>query len=215
MNTEFWLAKWHRNEIGFHMQHPHDGLVQYFSATHVPAGSYVFVPLCGKTLDIQWMVEKGYRVVGVEISQVAVEQLFAELGMQPVISFLSPNVTVFEGGAVRIFVADIFALDASIIGPVDVVYDRAALVALPEDMRLRYAQHLVEMTKGATQFLICVEYDQARLSGPPFAVMEQDVRQYYAQYYDIRSIDKQPVANGIKGREPGYEHIWLLRSLDV
>lgn len=215
MDAEFWLAKWDRNEIGFHAQHPHDGLVQYFSTVCAPPGCHVFVPLCGKTLDIHWLIKKGYTVSGVELSRRAVEQLFDELEIQPVISSLTTDVTVFEGGGIRIFVADIFALTPSMLGQVDAVYDRAALVALPAASRAEYAQLLVGLSQCATQFLICVEYDQTKLSGPPFAVMESDVEHYYAGYYSIKSISRYPVANGIKGKVPGYEHIWLLKPSEV
>ncbi|MFT8418565.1 MAG: thiopurine S-methyltransferase [Acetobacter sp.] len=213
MEADFWLAKWNRNEIGFHALHPHNGLVAYFSQFGPPQGSRVFLPLCGKSLDIHWFLKNRYCVVGVELSHLAVEQLFAELGITPVISFLSADVMVFEGQNIKIFVADIFALTAEMLGPVQSVYDRAALVALPKEMAVRYTRHLMQITNFADQFVVCVEYDQTRLSGPPFAVMAQDMERYYAGYYQVRSIDRQPVAKGIKGREPGYEHIWFLHRL--
>lgn len=214
MNAEFWLAKWRQNQIGFHALTPHEGLVRYFSIFDLPRKSRVFVPLCGKTLDIQWIMEKGHMVVGVELSRLAVEQLFSDLGVDPVIFSISPEITVFEGPHIKIFVADIFALTQPMLGQVDMIYDRAALVALPEDTRVRYAQHIVEITLCADQFLICVEYDQARLSGPPFAVMAQDIERYYAGFYTLKSVEQQPVPRGIKGKEPGYEHIWILRKRD-
>ena len=211
MDAEFWLAKWDRNEIGFHALHPHNGLVEYFNLLGPPPGSRVFLPLCGKSLDIHWFIKNKYSVLGVELSRLAVEQLFVELGIEPVVSSLSAEVTVFEGANIKIFVADIFSLTAAMLGPVDVIYDRAALVALPQATALRYTQHLMQLTRCADQFLVCVEYDQARLSGPPFAVMEHDLERYYGGAYQIGSIDRQPVVRGIKGREPGYEHIWFLR----
>ncbi|OUJ12838.1 thiopurine S-methyltransferase [Acetobacter okinawensis] len=214
MDAEFWLAKWKRNETGFHALHPHPALVTYFSGLCAVRGGCVFVPLCGKSLDIHWLLKNNYRVIGVELSHLAVEQLFAELGIHPVISHLPAGVVVFEGVNIRVFVADIFALTPDMLGPVDIVYDRAALVALPAPMAARYARHLTQLTKCADQFLVCVEYDQERLSGPPFAVMAQDVERYYAQDYTIASIDRSPVANGIKGKEPGYEHIWFLHSVE-
>ncbi len=210
MDAEFWLTKWNRNEIGFHAAHPHHGLIQYFPQFGALQECRVFVPLCGKSLDIHWLLQKNHVVVGVELSRLAVEQLFSDLGIEPVISPLSAGMTVFEGRNIKIFVADIFALTADMLGPVDIIYDRAALVALPASMALPYARHLVQITRCADQFLICVEYDQARLSGPPFAVMPHDVKHYYAHDYQIRSVDRQPVAKGIKGKEPGYEHIWFL-----
>jgi thiopurine S-methyltransferase len=215
MNAEFWLAKWRQNEIGFHTPCPHQALVAYFSILGLAPGSRVFVPLCGKTLDIHWLMAEGYNVVGVELSRLAVEQLFAELGIEPVVFSPSPEIVVFEGPHIKIFVADFFALTHALLGPVDAVYDRAALVALPEEMRIRYTRHVMEISCSAEQFLICVEYDQSRLSGPPYAVMAHDVEQYYGQVYNIASIDCQTVPGGIKGKEPGFEHIWILRRLNA
>ncbi|MDE7548115.1 thiopurine S-methyltransferase [Acetobacter fabarum] len=215
MNTEFWLAKWRHNEIGFHTPCPHRALMQYFSILGLAPGGRVFVPLCGKTLDIHWLMEKGYKVVGVELSHLAVEQLFSELGIEPVVFSLSPEIMVFEGPCIKIFVADIFLLTHSLLGPVDAVYDRAALVALPEDVRIQYTQHIIEISRSSQQFLICVEYDQSRLSGPPYAVMAYDVERYYGQVYNIASIDRQIVTGGIKGKVPGFEHIWILRRLNA
>lgn len=212
MNADFWLAKWNRNEIGFHTLHPHPALVEYFARLCPAPGGHVFVPLCGKSLDIHWLLKHKYRVLGVELSRLAVEQLFVELGIVPTISSLSADVVVFEGPDIKIFVADIFSLTAAMLGPVDCVYDRAALVALPAAMAALYTRHLIQLTQGADQLLVCVEYDQARLSGPPFAVMPQDVERYYAAYYALTSLDQRLVAEGIKGKVPGYEHIWLLRS---
>ncbi|MCP1212770.1 thiopurine S-methyltransferase [Acetobacter okinawensis] len=212
MDAQFWLAKWKRNEIGFHALHAHPTMVAYFSGPCAPQGACVFVPLCGKSLDIHWLLKSNYRVIGVELSRLAVEQLFAELDIHPAISCLPSGVVVFEGPNIRIFVADIFSLTPDMLGSVDIVYDRAALVALPPQMAALYAHHLTYLTKSADQLLVCVEYDQERLSGPPFAVMAQDVERYYAQDYTIASIEHFPVANGIKGREPGYEHIWFLHA---
>lgn len=215
MNAEFWLAKWRQNEIGFHTPCPHHALVQYFSRLGLAPGGRIFVPLCGKTLDIHWLLEQGYKVVGVELSRLAVEQLFAELGIQPAVFSLSPEIMVFEGPDIKIFVADIFVLTHAILGPVDAVYDRAALVALPEDIRVRYAHHVMKISRKSEQFLICVEYDQSRLSGPPYAVMAHDVERYYGQAYNIASIERLPVPRGIKGKEPGFEHVWILQRCDA
>lgn len=212
MNAEFWLAKWNRNEIGFHTLHPHPALVEYFAKLCSAPGACVFVPLCGKSLDIHWLLKHTYKVVGVELSRLAVEQLFAELGIRPTISSLTAEVVVFEGPNIKIFVADIFSLTAAMLGPVDIVYDRAALVALPETMAASYTQHLMQISQCADQLLVCVEYDRALLSGPPFAVMTQDVERYYAPYYTLSSMDVRLAPGGIKGKVPGYEHIWFLQT---
>ena len=174
MEASFWHAKWEKSEIAFHQDDFNPLLLDHFGALKLPAGSRVFVPLCGKTRDILWLLQSGYRVVGAELSRLAVEQLFAEMDLQPGITQIGP-LTRFAVEDVDIYCGDIFDLTASELGQVDAVYDRAALVALPAAMRQRYAEHLVAITDRARQLLIAYEYDQRLQNGPPFAVCADDV----------------------------------------
>ena len=104
--------------------------------------SQVFLPLCGTTLGIAWLFSKGYRVAGAELSEFAIEPLFIELGVDPVVTTLG-NTAHYSAENIDIFVGDIFELSSEIIGMVDAIYDRAALVALPEEMRKKYTKHLL------------------------------------------------------------------------
>lgn len=171
----------------------------------------VFVPLCGKTRDIGWLLSQGYRVVGAELSQLAVDQLFAELGLQPEIADFG-EIKRFSSSGVEILVGEIFALSAGMLGPVDAIYDRAALVALPDAMRQLYAAHMVRITAVAPQFLITLEYDQAQMAGPPFSLSDADIRRCYGDHYDLKRLVSTEVAGGLKGRCAATEHAWLLRS---
>src|SRR5215831_11061782 len=167
MDARFWRQKWEQNEIAFHQSEVNPHLAAHFYKLSVAKGGRVFLPLCGKTLDIGWLLSQGYRVAGAELSRIAIEQLFMELGMQPEISGVG-DVEQWSAYKIDIFVGDIFALSRQILGPVDAIYDRAALVALPENMRKRYAAHLTELTQKAPQLLISYEYDQRVMAGPPF-----------------------------------------------
>ena len=211
MEAAFWHQRWQSNEIGFHQSDANALLVGHFNDAFGVPGSRVFVPLCGKTRDIAWLRSQGYRVVGAELSQLAVDQLFAELGLQPEIADLG-EIKRCSASGVEIFVGDIFALSASVLGPVDVIYDRAALVALPEAMRQSYAAHLVRITAVAPQFLITLEYDQAQMAGPPFSVSGADIRRCYGDAHQLERLVSAEVAGGLKGRCPATEHAWLLRS---
>lgn len=210
MDVEFWHQRWEKNEIAFHGEEANPLLVAHFDVLALPAGSRVFLPLCGKTLDIAWLLAHGYRVVGAELSRLAVDQLFAELGVTP---------EVVQIGALEhhrtedldIFVGNIFDLTRETLGPVAAVYDRAALVALPEDMRQRYTAHLLEIAAGAPQLLICFEYDQSALPGPPFAVPEAEVRRHYDATYEISLQASVEVEGGLKKKCPAIEHVWWLR----
>lgn len=210
MDPSFWHQRWEKNEIGFHEGNPNQLLVAHFHELSVAKGRRVFVPLCGKTLDISWLLSRGYRVAGAELSQLAIEQLFMDLGMQPEIETVG-NVEQWSANNLDIFVGDIFELSGKMLGQVDAVYDRAALVAFPADLRTRYSAHLMEMTDKAPQFLICYEYDQSLMEGPPFSVSDEEVHRHYATTYDLTLIASTQVAGGLKGKAPAKENVWLLK----
>lgn len=210
MDHGFWHQRWEKNEIAFHEGKANQFLVEHFDALALAPGSRLFVPLCGKSLDVSWLLSKGYRVAGAELSPLAVEQLFTGLGVQPQVSRLG-DVERRSAKDLDIFVGDIFALSRQMLGPVDAVYDRAALVAFPEDMRRRYAAHLMELTGRAPQLLICYEYDQRLKEGPPFSVSHEEVRRHYAAHYQLKLIANTPVPGGLKGKCPANETVWLLR----
>ena len=209
MEASFWHAKWEKSEIAFHQDDFNPLLLDHFGALSLPAGSRVFVPLCGKTRDILWLLQSGYRVVGAELSRVAVEQLFAEMDLQPSISQVGP-LTRFATEDIDIYVGDIFELSGSELGQVDAVYDRAALVALPADMRQRYAEHLVAITDRARQLLIAYDYDQSLQDGPPFAVGADEVRRLYDPHYELALLTSVEIAGGLRGKCPATEHVWQL-----
>jgi thiopurine S-methyltransferase len=210
MDPGFWHQRWAKNEIGFHEPKANPLLVTHFNELALPKGRRVLVPLCGKTLDIAWLLSQGYRVAGAELSEVAITQLFAELGVEPQIS-ASDTLKHYRGPDLDIFVGNIFDLSGSVLGAVDAVYDRAALVALPEPMRPRYSAHLVEVTNRAPQLLITYVYDQRVMDGPPFSVPNDEVTQHYGRRYDVRLIASSDVPGGLKGKCGAKENVWLLR----
>lgn len=211
MEHNFWHERWEKNEIGFHQNKPNALLERHFRDLSLTRGQRVFVPLCGKTLDIGWLLAQGYRVVGAELSETAIQQLFEDLGVPPEISELGP-LTRYRARDIDIFVGDIFALDGETIGPVDAVYDRAALVALPEGMREDYVAHVRKITATAPQFLLTFDYDQAEMPGPPFSIDDGMVRKYYAADYDIERLEELDVTGGLKGRVAAREVAWRLHQ---
>ena len=209
MDADFWHRKWADNDIGFHESAANALLRAHFEALGLAPGSRLLLPLCGKTLDIHWLLERGYRVVGVELSRLAVEQLFTELGTEPTVSRAGP-LERFGAPGLDILVGDLFDLDRDALGDVDAIYDRAALVALPPDVRRKYAAHLVALTASAPQLLICFEYDQTLMEGPPFAVDSDEVAEHYREHYGVRLLERADIEGGFKGRLPARESVWLL-----
>lgn len=210
MDLDFWRSKWENNQIAFHEGKPNGLLVKHLAQLQLRPGARIFVPLCGKTRDIFWLLSQGFDIVGAELSALAVEHLFADLGQSPETSALDP-LTRCSAPGIDIFIGDIFELTRERLGPVDAVYDRAALVALPQPLRERYAAHLVDITAAAPQLLISFDYDQSLIAGPPFAVSPAHIHALYGAAYDISLLESIEVPGGLKGTCEASERVFLLQ----
>ena len=209
MDTNFWHQRWQSNEIGFHESQANSLLVSNLNALCLAQSDRVFLPLCGKTLDIAWLLSMGYRVAGVELSELAVMQLFDALAIDPVITNTG-DLKHYSATGLDIFSGDIFQLDRNILGAVEAVYDRAALVALPQAMRHQYSQHVIAMTANARQLVITFEYDQSAMNGPPFSISYEELNQHYKNNYEITPLASAMVEGGLKGICDASENAWLL-----
>lgn len=209
MDTNFWHNKWANNEIAFHRSNPNPQLVNNIEALSLAEGSRIFIPLCGKSLDIAWLLSNGFRVAGAELVETAIEQLFAELAVVPTISILG-KIKHYSAVNIDIYVGDIFEVSQQILGSVDAIYDRAALVALPKEIRLRYTVHLMKITNKSPQLLVAYHYDQNLVQGPPFSISDEEVTQHYKVNYDLSLIVSIDVEGGLKGKYKAKENVWLL-----
>lgn len=200
MQPEFWHERWQRGEIGFHRDSVHPWLVSCWPRLDCAPGDTVFVPLCGKTRDIGFFLDQGCRVIANELSPLAIEQLFSELGLDPTVDEL-PDQQCWRAADLCVYVGDFFTLQSAQMPPIALTYDRAALVALPAAMRSRYAKHLLALTKRSPQLLITFEYPQEAMQGPPFAVGMDEVERLYAAHYAIQLLEEAEVID----REPGLQ----------
>lgn len=212
MDTVYWHRKWQVDDIGFHEATANTLLLTYFKELSIPAGGRVFVPLCGKTRDIAWLASQGYRIAGVELSEVAVAQLFADIGLEPAIAVVG-ELKHYSATDLDIFVGDIFKLTGEMLGTVDAVFDRAALVALPEQMRFRYTRQIADITDDAPQLLITFEYDQTQMAGPPFSISGEEIGRHYGDNYQILSLASVDVVGKLKGQCVAKENAWRLQKL--
>jgi thiopurine S-methyltransferase len=200
MNPDFWHQRWNDNQIGFHQSAPTPLLLEHWSALGVPPGAQVFVPLAGKSLDMLWLAAQGHRVLGVELSQLAVEQFFAEHGLRAEIETTRYG-TRYHAGGMELICGDAFALDADALRDCAAVFDRAALIALPPRMRLRYARELyAKLPAGCRGLLITLDYPQDEREGPPFAVPEGEVQSLFARDWTIELLQHRPIPR----EHPGY-----------
>ena len=210
MKATFWKNKWDLNQIGFHQNRVNPYLIKHFDALNMKKGDTIFVPLCGKTLDIKWLIQQGIKVIGAELIESAVEQLFMEMQVKPEIHEIE-KFKYFSAENVVVFVGDILELNSKLMGNIDAIYDRAALVALPQEVRVRYASHMLNITQNASQLLITFDYDQSLMSGPPFSVNRAEVFNLYGEDYQIDSLEIADVKGGLKGIYAATEHIWHLK----
>jgi thiopurine S-methyltransferase len=183
MEATFWLERWRDGRTHFHQAMVTPQLPAHWpSCITLPAGSRILVPLCGKSLDMLWIAAQGYRVLGVELSVLGVQQFFAENGLQPALRE-SPMGTHYVAGAIEIICGDIFKMDAAMLASCDGVYDRAALVALPAEMRAPYVAHVYAQLPGHYQgMLITLDYPQEMMNGPPFSVPDEEVQALYGPH---------------------------------
>jgi thiopurine S-methyltransferase len=178
MEPNFWRERWAEGRTAFHEGRPNALLTKHLAV--LGQGTRVFVPLCGKAEDLAFLAAKGHEVIGVELVESAVRAFFDEHQVTPVVTesgalkkFTAQNITVFAG--------DFFALTREQVGEAGALYDRAAVIALPESMRGAYVKHLRELLPAsAPGLIITVEYQQEQMQGPPFSVPEAELRSHYA-----------------------------------
>lgn len=216
MNPEFWQNRWQEKRIGFNQTKVNPLLIKYWSDLNLPAGSRIFVPLCGKSIDMVWLAAQGYDVVGVELVESAVKEFFSENRiLHTIINHPhNPNIKYYhwqhENQKIEILVADIFSLSIEDIDYIDAVYDKAALIALPADMRPDYSEQIRKISDNAPQFIITLNYDQSKKNGPPFSISSEQVQQYYGSHYQIAELTSDPASIGSMPELKVSEQVWLL-----
>jgi thiopurine S-methyltransferase len=204
LQPEFWHDRWRKGQIGFHQATVDTRLQQYWPDLGLATGSRVFVPLCGKSLDLLWLRERGHFVSGIDLSAVALESLCMENGI-PARRRTLGDLEVYETAKLQLYCGDFFALTAKLLGSVAAVYDRAALIAWTREQRAAYVAHMTELTNPGTQtLLITMEYAQAQMTGPPFSVSADDVERLYGQNHSIRELGRHDIlANEARLRSRG------------
>lgn len=217
MEKEFWLQRWQENQIGFHRDDINPALKNFAAELNVAPGDLVFVPLCGKSHDLDWLEQQGYRVMGVELSTIAVKDFFAEHGKVATVT-TRDKFQSYRQGNIEILCGDYFDLTADQFADVRAVFDRAALIAMPPEMRAAYAEKIGDLLPpGARILLVTMEYPDGQMQGPPFSVPEENVRELYGKQFSISVVQE----NDILAREPGFrergltsmaEKIYLLQK---
>ncbi|MBT8047781.1 MAG: thiopurine S-methyltransferase [Xanthomonadales bacterium] len=188
MKAEFWHERWEKGEIGFHQGDFNRHMQDFLGRLGVRPGAHIFVPLCGKSLDMLWLAGEGYRVSGIELSPLAAEGFFTENGLDYAVEKQAGTV-IYRGENVEIFCADFFSLEQSALARIDAVYDRAALIALPPEMRPAYASRLSRwVDAGVRCLLVTLEYPGEQMRGPPFSVDAEEVKTLFQANWRLEQI---------------------------
>lgn len=207
MEADFWHNRWENNLTGFHLNEVNPYLKANWSALNLKSDSRIFVPLCGKSLDLMWLAEQGHQVIGCELSELAVEAFFSENKLAVERSQIG-DLELWQSEKISIFCGDIFNLTAELLGKIDAVYDRASLIALPPTMRQDYAAKMSELAQTAPKLLITLEYEQSKMDGPPFSVSVNEVNALYDTKYQVKQLSAQDVlGNNEKFREKGLDYM--------
>jgi len=179
MDNKFWIGKWEKNEIGFHQSEYHQNIVKFWQEFVADETGAVFVPLCGKTLDMKFFIANGHTVYGAELSSIAIEAFFEENNLEYSIQdncYFNEKISIYSG--------DIFSLKKRHFENVKFIFDRAALVAIPYEIRIRYIKWLHDNFPGANIFLETFYFDNTKI-GPPFSMSNKMIYECFGEYYDI------------------------------
>ena len=196
MDSQFWIKAWNEGKTNFHQAVYNEKLIEYFPLLDPRKGQKILVPLCGKSKDLFWLHNLGLHVHGIELHAQAVKDFFAENKLTPVQTTADHDFTHYTHGNITISCGDFFKLTQH--ETYDLIYDRAALVALPSPMRKNYAGVIKKsIKKDGKGLLIAYEYDPSKMEGPPFSVDENEIHELYEDRFTIKLMEsKKPDTEG-------------------
>lgn len=190
MTQDYWLKRWQENDTQFDQKDPNPQLMEHYGRLKLQEQDRVFVPLCGKSIDMMWLAAQGLQVVGVELSEIAIDQFFQSCGLSA--TTVNHGPFICKGfGHYQLLIGDFFALTQSQLGPVDAVYDRGSFVALKKTLRAQYARKMCEfLPMGCQYLLLTVNYDNADFQGPPHAISPEEVHELFGEHFSIELIEE-------------------------
>ena len=220
MEASYWRRAWSENRIGFHQKNVNKRMVKYWPKLELASNTAVFVPLCGKSTDMLWIAEQGHAVVGVELSAKAAEAFFVDNNIDYVVT-KKDDFDVFTGETagttITIWAGDFFKLTPEHLAHCSAYYDRAAMIAMHEDLRVKYSAHMATLMRfGSQGLLLVISYDQEQMKGPPFSVTDENVRKLLVPAFDICELEHYSGAERLgnlasRGLETIDERVYLLK----
>lgn len=213
----FWLESWQKGRIPFHRDTVDADLMVYVKNRPLPlTSSRILVPLCGKSVDLIWLLSQGFSVVGIELSELAIQQLQQEHDL-PLKALQTSMGLCYQMPHLTLWVADFFTLPIQAIAPVDMIYDRAALIALPRLLRERYAKQCLAWLKPSGQILLkTLQYAEGAISGPPYSLSASEVQSLYGPMREATLLSEQqkelqvPQNEGGLGSIAVHDSVWCI-----
>lgn len=182
-----WHQRWDENRIGFHRLEANPTLTDHWSKLGLESTTNVLVPLCGKTLDIHWLVQQGHPVTGIEFVEKAVTQFFQDWSKKPIRQARDSG-DKYSLEQINIYQADFFEVKPD-EAPFSAWYDRAAMVALPPSLRPEYVEQLLALTTpDAKGLMVTFDYPKNEMQGPPFALSDKDVEEFFGHSFKIERL---------------------------
>jgi len=203
-----WLKFWENNETNWHGDNVTQELIEYFELFELEPRDKVFVPLCGKSLDMLYIMNQGFSVIGVEISEIGVRQFFNENNLTYKITKVD-DFDLYSTENLEIYCGDFFALTSKHLNMVKSVFDRKSLIALEPEVRQKYVKHLNDIISlGARILLVTLQYPQHQMSGPPFSVNKSEVESLFSMTFESRELRSfNDIENGSKLERAGVDYI--------
>jgi len=203
-----WLEFWANNETNWHSDVVTQELEKYLGLLKLESGDTVFVPLCGKSLDMIYMLNRGFSVIGVEVSEIGIKQFFHENGLDFTISQVG-EFDLYSAKNIEIYCGDFFSLTSKHLCGVKAVFDRKSLIALDRNLRQKYVKHLNDIISlGVRILLITLHYPKHQMSGPPFSVDKSEVESLFSMAFNYQELKPfQDIENGLKLARSGVDYI--------
>ena len=191
MELSYWHSRWNKGNVGFHMEDGYPALLRHWPKFEISNQATVLVPLCGKSVDLDIISRRVKRVVGVEISKKAIEEFFTERNLVPEMSSYS-GYKIFKAANIELWEGDFFKLPEQRFADIDMIYDKASLVALPPPMRIKYAEKILTLSGEITKYLLHhFIYNSNEMEGPPFTVSETEIDNHFSSRFAITTLEDQ------------------------
>lgn len=201
MHADFWQQCWDQGQARFHLRCTNPNLPHYWPHELFAPGDTIFVPLCGKSVDLLWFAEQGWNVLAIELIETAVQAFFTENNLS-YSCVQQGDFVEYVSGSIRVLCGDFFKLSAADLADCRGFYDRAALVSWQGEGQAQYASHLARiLPAGCHGLMLVVDYEQEQMPGPPFAISTAAMQALLGHECSISQLGQRDILR----YEPGFK----------